>query len=118
MSDQNLLSVGEQVSEYEKLKNSPNKEAIINQEIGYSIQRSFSNKNKKDERGSTSPAVQMRKQNYRPKGGSIDPKGSWNFQNQAYTSNMAFNVAYNTFNSQKNSFMQIYTNKKQRQEIY
>ena len=77
----------------------------------------MTNKNLKD-MSTTSPNQQIKKPGYRPKGGSIDPKGSWNYQNQAYTSNMAFNVAYNTFNSQKNSFMQIYTNKKQRQEIY
>jgi len=45
-----------------------------------------------------SPAPPQRRVSTRQKTNSIDPKNSWNYQNTAYTSNMAFNVAYNTFN--------------------
>ena len=122
MSDQNLLSLnapGDLNTSYDKGKGKrdgqeTNDRAFAGLSQGKSKQQA-------PKLSAYSPAVgstAKTRGHSRQKTGSLDPKQSWNYQNQAYTQNMAFNVAYNSFGSNKNSFMTIYTNKKQRQEIY
>lgn len=101
MSEQNLLSAGDAPVQYEKAKGKAEiTETYVQSELGYNLQRTFSShaNQKKDRKSSAHSPAQQRRLSTRQKTGSIDPKNSWNYQNTAYTSNMAFNVAYNTFN--------------------